>query len=117
MRVVALLFALSAPASAHTVLVSSSPADGAELAAPPSEIVLTFESRVRPPFSKVDVTGPSGESARTADPPAASDEDRVLRAPLRPELPPGRYEVRWSVVSADGHRKEGRLGFVVSDPR
>jgi len=110
------LLASMPPAAGHTALVSSEPANGAELASPPSEIVLRFETRVRPPFSKVEVTGPSGTSVRSEAPPAASDEERVLRAPLRADLPPGRYEVRWSVVSADGHRKEGTLSFLVKAP-
>ncbi len=32
-----------------------------------------------------------------------------------PDLSPGRYQVRWKVLSADGHLTEGAVRFVVED--
>lgn len=115
--IVALLaFAASPAARAHTKLASSEPADGAQLATSPAELVLRFEARVQPHFVNVEVTGPDGTSSRTDAPAALSEEERVVRVPLRADLPAGGHTVRWSVVSADGHRLEGRLGFSIVPP-
>ncbi|MEU4525179.1 copper resistance protein CopC [Amycolatopsis sp. NPDC024027] len=48
------------PASAHTELESSSPAEGASLAAAPSKIELIFEEPVTLQPDPISVTGPDG---------------------------------------------------------
>lgn len=109
-----LVLAGAAPLLGHTKLVTSEPADGARLEAPPTQLVLRFETRVQPHFATVEVTGPDGGSSRSAEPVAIEEEGRVLKAPLEEGLAPGIHEVRWAVVSADGHRLEGRLSFTVA---
>lgn len=107
-------FALdAAPASAHSELVSSDPADGAELADPPRQVVLTFNEEIQQTGTAVTVTGPSGTRV---------DDEQALRvigsdvvAPMTPDGAGG-YRVAYRAVSADGHVISGTLQFTVALP-
>lgn len=61
--VVALLLAPATPASAHAVLVSSSPAASAVVPGGPAEVVLTFSEPVRKVAGKIRVIAPDGARA------------------------------------------------------
>ncbi|SDV03410.1 hypothetical protein SAMN04488544_3793 [Microlunatus sagamiharensis] len=102
-----LALGLTAPAYAHDELRSSNPADGATLAQPPAEVVLTFEE---PPVDlglQVVVTGPDG-SVSSGD--ARIQGDDVVQT-VQPQAPAGRYSVEWRVTSDDGHPVSGRFAF------
>ncbi|HZI98915.1 MAG TPA: copper resistance CopC family protein, partial [Actinomycetales bacterium] len=64
------------PASAHNVLRSSTPADGAVVATPPADVQLTFDQSVVTLGTEVAVTGPAG--ALTLDAPEV-DGDTVTQ--------------------------------------
>ncbi|MGI3783902.1 MAG: copper resistance CopC family protein [Janthinobacterium lividum] len=98
---------VAVPAYAHDELKSSNPADGATLATPPSQVVLTFEE---PPVSlgaQVVVTGPDG-SISSGTP--RLDGDDVVQD-VQPQAPAGRYTIEWRVTSDDGHPVSGTLAF------
>lgn len=102
-----LLALVAAPAYAHDELTSSSPADGATLAQPPSQIVLTF---AEPPVelgAQVVVTGPDGLVSSGTP---RLDGDDVVQD-VQPQAPAGRYTVKWRVTSDDGHPVSGTLTF------
>lgn len=97
-------------ASAHDQLVSSTPSTGQRLDAPPSGIELKFSA----PLLAI------GHEVRVVD--AASNNwvqgesvlDRgTLTQPLAPGMPDGEYQVRWRVVSSDGHPINGSYSFLV----
>ncbi|MEV5712443.1 copper resistance CopC family protein [Amycolatopsis mediterranei] len=101
---------LGAPAAdAHSVLVSSSPAADASVAAGPAEAVLEFNEPVENRFTELAVLGPDGTSHWEAGP--ASVVDARVSAPLRPLGPAGAYTIRYRVTSADGHPVSGTVGF------
>jgi len=107
------LLALATDAGAHAILVEAVPADGARLSAPPPELVLRFNSRIEHKLSQAALVGDGGtRSALALDADAPPDR---LRAAL-PVLAPGSYTVEWQVLSVDGHRVAGRLGFTVLGP-
>jgi copper resistance protein C len=97
-----------APASAHNSLVSSSPADGTDLARAPAAVTLTFDQPVGRRFGVVAVTDPEGEQVQSG-PIRVSGAKATQR--LRPLSQPGTYQVAWRVVSADGHPITGTFGF------
>ena len=102
-----LALGLTAPAYAHDELESSNPADGATLAQPPAEVVLTFEE---PPVDlglQVVVTGPDGPVSSGT--PRIQGDDVVQT--VQPQAPAGRYSVEWRVTSDDGHPVSGRFAF------
>jgi len=104
--------ALPVTASAHAVLVKSSPARRAVLALPPARVELTFNERLEPAYSTVSVS--THESARVDDGKVmvAAEDPRRLSVGL-PPLKPGTYSVKFRVLSVDGHLVEGTFPFEV----
>lgn len=111
------LFALvttALPASAHNVLISSSPAQGEELGTAPTEVVLTFDQPVQDAdVNEVAVTGPNGD--QWAEGTVEVDGSKVI-APLRPLGPAGEYVVGYRVLSADGHPVSEEVRFTLTEP-
>ena len=95
------------PASAHDVLVSTSPTPGSTVDAAPAAVVLTFDRPALALGTALEVTGPSGD---VASGPAAL-VDSTVRQALRSGAPAGAYTVRWRVTSADGHPVSGSFVF------
>jgi methionine-rich copper-binding protein CopC len=111
--IVALVVALaqSAVVSAHARLERSVPASGAVLDGAPARVVLTFNSEVERRFSRFTLRLADG-SERKLEGPAGAGLTRQLAIELGP-LGPGEARLEWSVVSRDGHRIAGTLGFTV----
>lgn len=108
------VFALAAavPASAHDDLVRSDPAEDAALAAAPAEVTLEFSDEVLTLGAVVVVADASG--ADWVDGELDIREGSVV-AHLTEGMPDAGYEVRWRVVSADGHPISGLIPFTVGD--
>lgn len=102
-----LLFA--APASAHTSLTGSTPADGAEVAAP-SQVTLTFNEALR---SARIVIRPEKSEAEVQRGSARLDGEKVVQK-IKGTLPDGKYSIGYRVISADGHPVTGVLSFTVT---
>ena len=101
---------VAAPAYAHTELTSSNPADGATLATPPAQVVLTFSEAPVALGAQVVVTGPTG--AVSAGAPRL--DGLTVVQDVQPSGPAGRYTVEWRLTSDDGHPVSGTLGFTAS---
>ncbi|EGD42779.1 copper resistance protein CopC [Nocardioides sp. NPDC057772] len=103
------------PASAHSELSSSNPADGARLAAVPADLVLTFNQNISPQYANVVLTPANGSPVELR---AKVDGPRVSAA--RPTVAAQAASTRWTlayrVVSADGHPIAGKIGFTVRAP-
>ena len=100
----------SAAASAHAELESSSPADGAVLAAAPEVVTITYSEGVTAQPGSVRVVDSRGVRVDTG---ATTATGSVVRAPLRSGLSDGSYLVAWRVVSADSHPVRGAFTFSV----
>lgn len=109
---VVVLWALlpAAPAAAHNSLTGSDPTDGARLDKPPTQVRLTFLSRLDPETTKITVTGPSNLPAAAGEP--RFDGSRVT-VPFAPG-PAGRYTVAYQVASGDGHPVKGDIQFTLT---
>lgn len=105
-----LLLAPAAPASAHSELIASTPANGARLDQPPRRVTLTFSEGVDLVDGGLRLLDGRGHDVRTAAPTAQGS--RVDWAMPR-DLPDGTYLVDWRVVSADGHPVSGAFSFGV----
>ncbi|WP_375407223.1 copper resistance protein CopC [uncultured Amnibacterium sp.] len=106
----ALLLLPATPASAHAVLVSSDPADGARVAAAPAVVRLTFDEAVALPPDATTVLSSTGVRIQRG---AATLDGRTVVIPLQAEVPAGVYSVSWRVVSADSHLVTGSIRFGV----
>ena len=96
----------SSLSAAHTHLVGSIPADHAQLATVPKEVVLTFAEAV-------EMTAASLESAdgKTALKPPEGNTKEVHIA--LPAVSAGHYRLQWRATSDDGHVMSGALSFEV----
>lgn len=106
----AALLLVAGPASAHDQLLSSDPKDGATLDAHPASISLTFSAAPLDTGIEVVLAGPDGVTAQGQD---IQVDDKVVTAQLADDLPAGRYDVAWHVVSSDGHPIDGEFSYEV----
>ena len=95
-------------AFAHDQLISSAPSAGEALIDPPDQIVLTMSAGALEIGTEVLVTDLNGTDFATG---------LTLNGPLvtvdLTEIPDGFYDVRWRVVSSDGHPISGIIPFSV----
>jgi copper transport protein len=96
---------------AHAELVEAEPAPGAQLAAPPAEIRLTFSEPIEGK-SNVIVLGEGFAPVDGIQPQLDTVRPQQLYASL-PPLEPGTYTVQWSAVSEDGHEISGSYSFSI----
>ena len=105
----ALLFS-AAPASAHDVAESTTPANGTVVAEVPASVSITFNNRPLAIGSGVTVTA-AGEN--WADGPVEIIDNQAVQK-LREGAPAGEYTVVWRVVSSDSHPIEGTFTFTAT---
>jgi len=109
--------AIAAPASAHDQLISSSPAADERLATPPESITMTFSGELLVLDASLTgavvlVVDASGEDWVAGD---VTVDGRTVTVPLAPGMPAAGYQVRWQVVSEDGHPITGVIPFTIGD--
>jgi copper resistance protein C len=106
-----------APASAHAIVLESSPVHDAVLDQAPRQVTLRFNSKIEKRFTRITLAAgdqrPAAVALPESDDPATPD--RVV-IPLTP-LAPGVYVLRYRVLAVDGHITEGALRFTVGAPR
>ena len=100
-------------AHAHAELVSSSPAAGETLAAPPEEVRIEFDGELQPDGTGFTVTDPDGGTAGEGELDLTIADRHRLSGPVEISEP-GTYAVAWTAVSADGHQEEGEFEFSVA---
>jgi copper transport protein len=95
-------------ASAHAVIISSTPRPGEKLSTAPGVVVLTFSQPLDIHLSRATVTAPGGQRFDQG-----SVSPQEVRVPVTTNAP-GVYEVSWTSVSAvDGHTLSGGFRFGV----
>jgi methionine-rich copper-binding protein CopC len=105
------LFVTAPAAWAHTELTASNPAEGAQVATPPTQLTLTFTEPVDPAAATVKVTGADG-TAWAVGPITATDA--TLTAPVTPAGQPGQYTIDYTITSADGDPVSGAVKFTLT---
>ncbi|WP_417696021.1 copper homeostasis periplasmic binding protein CopC [Pseudomonas sp.] len=109
---------ISGLAQAHPKLLSSTPAEGTEGAAP-ATIELHFSENLMTKFSgaKLVMTGMPGMSAHSPMPMKAkvsgSDDPKTMVITPNAPLTTGTYQVQWRAVSSDTHPITGNVTFKV----
>ncbi|NUS35802.1 MAG: copper resistance protein CopC [Pseudarthrobacter sp.] len=102
---------LAGPAAAHDAAESTSPSQGATLAAPPNEVSVTFSNKplgIGASFSVKDASGTEWADG------SVQIVDNMATQKLRPGGPAGAYTVAWRVVSSDSHPIEGTFTFTAA---
>ena len=105
------LLALQLPqlALAHAKPQVQSPTANAVLSEV-KEIRLQFSERLEPAFCTLNVFSEDGKKLVLNKP---QINDKTLVVPLPDNLTKGRYTVKWSVVSVDGHRTKSSYQFTL----
>jgi methionine-rich copper-binding protein CopC len=104
----------STPARAHSFLVEATPSSKDHVASSPKTVKLRFGGGVEPKYSKLTIEGADGKALGEGSI-GVPDKPRELSMEP-PELAPGKYVVRYRVLSTDGHIVEGNYEFTV-DPK
>jgi methionine-rich copper-binding protein CopC len=102
-------------ALAHALLVESSPKQDETLAAPTTQAVLRFNAKIEKAVTRVTLVDGAGKPVTLPARPEDKDgpADRLLVA-LPARLPPGRYQLRYTVLASDGHATPGVVRFTVA---
>lgn len=99
-------------ASAHDQVLSTSPASQEHLDVAPTEVSMVFSDAVLDLGATVLVVDEDGTDWSAN---MVHIDGSAVRQGLTGELPDGRYQVRWRVVSADGHPISGTFDFAVGE--
>lgn len=111
------ILATALPASAHDALVHSTPQVDERLAAAPESIVLTFSGELltlgdSTTGAVVIVIDENGRDWAGDDVEVAGN---TVTVGVDPGMPDAGYQVRWQVVSEDGHPISGIVPFTIGD--
>lgn len=112
---VLLVLALSlhaSPVLAHAMLVKAEPARRAALVKAPVQVRLWFNEGVEKDYAALTVLDESKRPLTEVIPQISADDPKSIVLPL-PELPPGKYTVKFRVLSVDGHVVDSSYDFTV----
>ncbi|MBO0749677.1 MAG: copper homeostasis periplasmic binding protein CopC [Porphyrobacter sp.] len=108
----AVALAPAAPAFAHAKVVSSNPAPNAAVAAP-KQISVTFNEKLVPAFSKVEVSM-AGMNMKVPVKISVSTDGKTIVAVPQGAFMKGNYVIKWSAAAADdGHHTTGTIPFKI----
>ncbi|GAB3800246.1 copper resistance CopC/CopD family protein [Micromonospora zhanjiangensis] len=108
-----MLLGPAGPASAHAVLVGSTPANGSVLPSAPTEVVLIFSESVNQVPDKIRVLGPDGSRVDRGQPKFSGTTVTIA---VDGSAPQGTFLVSYRVISADSHPVAGGLTYSVGAP-
>jgi methionine-rich copper-binding protein CopC len=98
-------------AIAHAFLDNAMPKVGSVVTSAPKVIRIKFTQGVEAAFSHIQLFTADGQMVAIGQASVDPDDATELTAPITGALAPGRYEVRWDVVSVDTHRTNGHFPF------
>ena len=115
--VLALIALLPRIAWAHAELLRVTPSSSQTIAQAPQRVQLLFSEPLDSEFSKVAVFDQAGARVDVGDSNLDAQNDRLLTATLKSDLPNGVYTVVWRSLSAvDVHPDEGKYRIYVGVP-
>jgi len=104
--------AAAASAHAHGKLITSDPANGANLDRAPTEVRLQFSEPVEAAFTTVKLVGPDAKEVSTGATTVDKTDAKTVVLPV-PALTAGAYKAAWTMVGPDGHKVKGTVAFSV----
>ncbi|NKQ57447.1 copper resistance protein CopC/CopD [Amycolatopsis sp. K13G38] len=108
------LVSVPGTASAHAVLLSTTPNGFQLLDSAPSEVTMRFSESIDVSLAEVRLIGPGGTNVDGVSKPAhAAAAPDTIAATLPANLAKGTYTVTYRVTSADSHPVEGAFAFSV----
>ncbi len=98
-------------ASAHAILVDSTPKANSTVKGTELVVDLRYNVRVDGTRSKLVLVGPNGVATTLAIAKQSSPDHLQTHAT---DLMPGAYKIQWYVLASDGHMTHGEIPFTVS---
>jgi copper resistance protein C len=96
----------------HSQLVRAQPGQRSTVTRPPERVQMWFSERLEPAYAAASVWNEAGKQVDSGD--ASVDQnDPTLLSVSTPNLDPGRYTVRFRVLSVDGHVVTSSYTFTV----
>lgn len=102
----------AASALAHSQLVKAEPPRRAVLTKPPTQVRLWFNEHIEGDYASLVVLDAKQQPISDRTPTLTADDPKSIVLPL-PELAPGKYSVKFRVLSVDGHVVESSYDFTV----
>ncbi len=102
----------AAPALAHSMLVKAEPPRRSVLTKAPAQVQLWFNEEIEGDYASLVVLDAEKHPVTEIKPQLAPDDQKSIVLPL-PELTPGKYSVKFRVLSVDGHVVESYFDFTV----
>lgn len=100
-------------ASAHAILVDSSPKANGSVPAGHAALTLKYNSKIDQGRSKLVLVGPDHSETPLI---IASNGDKPNELDSEATLKPGAYVIHWQALALDGHITRGDLAFTVTQP-
>lgn len=107
----ALIFGTAQVASAHAILVDSTPKANSTVKGTELTVDLRYNVRVDGTRSKLVLVGPNGPATTLGIAKQSSPDHLQSHAT---GLVPGAYKLQWYVLASDGHMTRGEIPFTVS---
>ena len=102
----------SAPVLAHAMLVKAEPPRRAQLVQSPKEVRLWFNEEVEKDYASLTLLDSAQAPVTESRPHIAADDPKAIVLPL-PVVAPGKYTVKFRVLSVDGHVVDSSYDFTV----
>ena len=102
----------SSPVLAHAMLVKAEPARRAQLTQAPTQVRLFFNEEVEKDYAALSVLDSSKAPVTETKPHIDANDPKAIVLPL-PELNPGKYTVKFRVLSVDGHVVDSSYDFAI----
>lgn len=102
---------LVAPAYAHDMVLSSSPANGEVVSEFPSEIVFEFSGLVQDDFNTIAITEKATGELVFEGEPTIDGQIVSIKLPAGTAGDPGDYTIGYQITSSDGHPTRGGVEF------
>lgn len=102
-----------ASALAHSQLVKAEPPRRAVLTKPPTQVRLWFNENIEGDYASLVVLDAKKQPISDLKPALTPEDPKSIVLPL-PELAPGKYSVKFRVLSVDGHVVESSYDFTIT---
>ncbi len=107
---VSVLVMFPAGAQAHSILIGSSPSDGAQLANAPSAVSFTFNEDLLSYTDTISINDDAGKNLFSTP---VHPSGPTVSIPWPSGLRSGTFQVAYRVASADGHPVSGAVMFTI----
>ena len=108
------MWAHTVPVQAHAQLVKAEPARRAALDKAPAQVRLWFNEEIEGAYTSLSVLGANKKPVTDAKPKVVPDDPKSVVLPL-PDLKPGKYTVKFRVLSVDGHIVDESFNYKVKN--